>query len=74
MSENEFQSYMNGTVTSVSAWESALVACEGMHQLCEHLSLIKTLGKRTDTIRTGTNALKDDLQKLKVKKKSNDIR
>lgn len=66
MSESEYQSYMNGTVTTVSAWESALVACEGMHQLCEHLSLIKTLGERTNAIRTGTNLLTDDLQKLKV--------
>lgn len=66
MSENEFQSYMNGTMTTVSAWESALVACEGMHQLCEHLTLLKTLADRTDSIRNGTRSLKEDLEKLKV--------
>lgn len=66
MSENEFQNYMTGKVTAVSAWESALVACEGMHQLCEHLTLLKTLSERNESIRNGTDTLKEDLQKFKV--------
>lgn len=66
MTENEFQSYMNGSVTTVSAWESALVACEGMHQLCEHLTLLKTLADRNESVITGTKTLKDDLDKFKV--------
>lgn len=29
MPEQEFQAYMSGEMTTVSAWDSALVACEG---------------------------------------------
>lgn len=66
MPRQEFESYMSGEVTSVSAWESALVACEGMHQLCEHLSLLKGLSERTDIVKSGTQKLKEDIEKLKV--------
>lgn len=66
MPEQEFESYMSGEVTCVSAWESALVACEGMHQLCEHLSLLKGLSERTQVVRSGTQKLKEDMEKLKV--------
>lgn len=62
----EFESYMSGEVTCVSAWDSALVACEGMHQLCEHLSLLKGLSERTDLVKTGTQKLREDMEKLKV--------
>lgn len=65
MSEQEFQSYMSGAITSVSAWESALVACESMHQLCEHISTLKSLSERTTTVRTGTAQLKQDILNFK---------
>lgn len=61
MSEQEFQAYMSGAITSVSAWESALVACESMHQLCEHISTLKSLSERTAAVRSGTAQLKDDI-------------
>lgn len=66
MPEEEFQSYMNGDITSVSAWESALVACEGMHQLCEHLARLKGLSERTQTLQDGTVDLKEEMNKFKV--------
>lgn len=66
MAQQEFESYMSGEITCVSAWESALVACEGMHQLCEHLSLLKGLSERTDIVRSGTDKLREDMEKLKV--------
>ncbi|KAJ8960063.1 hypothetical protein NQ318_009505 [Aromia moschata] len=65
MPEQEFQSYMSGEVTCVSAWESALVACEGMHQLCEHLALLKGLLERTAVVQDGTQKLREDMEKLK---------
>lgn len=65
MPEQEFQAYMSGEMTTVSAWESALVACEGMHQLCEHLALLKDLKDRSNNVRIGTQKLREDMQKLK---------
>lgn len=65
MSQQEFEAYMNGEITSVSAWESALVACEGMHQLCEHLSLLKDLSTRTTSVQDNTKKLTDDILKFK---------
>ncbi|KAL3268512.1 hypothetical protein HHI36_007623 [Cryptolaemus montrouzieri] len=65
MSEEEFDAYMSGQITCVSAWESALVACEGMHQLCEHLSLLKDLSQRTNVVIEGTKVLKDDIESFK---------
>lgn len=66
MSQQEFDGYMTGAVTSVSAWESALVACESMHQLCEHLSILKGLSERTANVRKGTAELQEDILKFKV--------
>lgn len=65
MSEQEFQAYMSGAITSVSAWESALVACESMHQLCEHISTLKSLSERTATVRKTTAQLKDEIANFK---------
>lgn len=66
MSEQEFQSYMSGAVTSVSAWESALVACESMHQLCEHINILKGLTERTEMVKKGTSELREDIMKFTV--------
>ncbi|CAG9859339.1 unnamed protein product [Phyllotreta striolata] len=65
MPEQEFEAYMSGEVTCVSAWESALVACEGMHQLREHLALLKGLSERTQIVQNTTKSLWEDMQKLK---------
>ncbi|KAG5866099.1 hypothetical protein JTB14_015932 [Gonioctena quinquepunctata] len=65
MPVQEFESYMSGEVACVSAWESALVACEGMHQLCEHLSLLKGLSGRTETVQDSTLKLREDMERLK---------
>ncbi|XP_028127922.1 rab5 GDP/GTP exchange factor isoform X1 [Diabrotica virgifera virgifera] len=65
MPQQEFEAYMSGELTGVSAWESALVACEGMHQLCEHLSLLKGLSERTTTVQNTTQKLREDMQRLK---------
>lgn len=65
MSEQEFQAYMTGAITSVSAWESALVACESMHQLCEHIGTLKALTERTVAVRQGTAQLKQEILQFK---------
>lgn len=66
MPEEEFQAYMSGKVTTVSAWDSALVACEGMHQLCEHLALLKDLKERNLTIQEEKKKLMEDMDNLKA--------
>lgn len=66
MAQQEFEAYMNGEIASVSAWESALVACEGMHQLREHLSLLKDLSDRTRTVQDSTAILAQDIVHFKV--------
>lgn len=58
---------MSGAVASVSAWESALVACESMHQLCEHIGILKGLSERTTAVRKGTTELQEEIQKFKVR-------
>lgn len=70
MSQQEFEAYMSGAVTSVSAWESALVACESMHQLNEHLSILKSLSERTTDVTKGTEKLREDILKFKVSMES----
>lgn len=66
MAQQEFEAYMNGEITSVSAWESALVACEGMHQLREHLSLLKNLSDRTKSVQENTKILGQDIIRFQV--------
>ncbi|XP_044754074.1 rab5 GDP/GTP exchange factor isoform X2 [Coccinella septempunctata] len=66
MPEQEFESYMSGEITCISAWESALVACEGMHQLREHLNIIKDLSVRTSAVQESTKALRDEIENFKV--------
>ncbi|CAG9759671.1 unnamed protein product [Ceutorhynchus assimilis] len=65
MPEQDFHAYMSGEVTTVSAWDSALVACEGMHQLCEHLALLKMLKERNIAIQDEKQELMEDMKKLK---------
>ncbi|XP_030749753.1 rab5 GDP/GTP exchange factor isoform X2 [Sitophilus oryzae] len=65
MPEQEFQAYMSGDVTTVSAWESALVACEGMHQLCEHLALLKNLKERNSSIQEEKKRLAEEMKNIK---------
>lgn len=66
MAEEEFKAYMTGVITPVSAWESALVACENMHQLCEHLALLKGLSERTSAVQSATDDLRENIHKFKV--------
>lgn len=66
MTEEEFSDCMSGKVTVVSAWESALVACESMHQLCEHLKLLNTLMERNDTVTEEAKTLNTRVDKFQV--------
>ncbi|XP_060529314.1 rab5 GDP/GTP exchange factor isoform X2 [Cylas formicarius] len=65
MPEQEFDAYMSGKVTTISAWESALVACEGMHQLCEHLALLNNLKERNNLVQEEKRKLMDEMKSLK---------
>lgn len=66
MSSDEFNKYMTGQILTINAWESALVACEGMHQLREHLATLKLISDRTNTIQEGSKSLRDDIEKFKA--------
>lgn len=66
MTEEEFSGYMSGTITTVSPWESALVACESMHQLCEHLEQLTGLNDRNKIVQDETKKLRDEMDKFKV--------
>ncbi|XP_045473794.1 rab5 GDP/GTP exchange factor isoform X2 [Harmonia axyridis] len=66
MPEEEFESYMSGEITCISAWESALVACEGMHQLREHLGILRDLTVRTSAVGDSTRAMREEIEKFKV--------
>lgn len=65
MSEEEFAGYMSGAITAVSAWDSALVACESMHQLCEHLEQLKHLNDRNTVVFDKTKELKEEMERFK---------
>ncbi|VVC32083.1 Hypothetical protein CINCED_3A009993 [Cinara cedri] len=45
MNTEEFEQYMSGTLVS-DTWDSALIICEGMHQMCEQLALLADLKRR----------------------------
>ncbi|GLG94996.1 Rab5 GDP/GTP exchange factor [Gryllus bimaculatus] len=62
---DEFQQYMSGKVVPPNTWESALMMCEGMHLMYEHLAILDDLRKRHVCLIQGTAALKDDISKFK---------
>ncbi|XP_017779168.1 PREDICTED: rab5 GDP/GTP exchange factor [Nicrophorus vespilloides] len=70
MNSEQFTSYMSGDSNVISTWESALFACEGMHQLTQHLSLMKDLTERTATIKSRAEELREKMQSLKDEIKS----
>ncbi|XP_050541231.1 rab5 GDP/GTP exchange factor isoform X2 [Daktulosphaira vitifoliae] len=55
MNTEEFEQYMKGILVS-DTWDSALIICEGMHQMCEQLALLEDLKRRN--IRIVEDALK----------------
>lgn len=68
MPDDEFESYMSGERAPTSAWDSALAACEGMHQICENLKVLEQLNTRNQKITNECTDLKDQITQLQVSK------
>nr|XP_018916827.1 PREDICTED: rab5 GDP/GTP exchange factor [Bemisia tabaci] len=58
MDETEFEQYMSGNIAPTSTWECALVMCEGLHLINEHLAVLADLKNRH-------NVFMDDVAKFK---------
>ncbi|XP_067008743.2 rab5 GDP/GTP exchange factor [Anabrus simplex] len=65
MPMDEFEQYMSGKVVPPNTWESALMMCEGMHLMYEHLAVLDDLRKRHSCLMQGTTALKEEISKFK---------
>lgn len=65
MPPEEFDGFMSGKISSVSAWESALIACEGIRQLSQHLESLDELKQRTNNIQESTVDLKREMETFK---------
>uniref|UniRef100_A0A2M4ADH7 Putative vacuolar assembly/sorting protein vps9 n=1 Tax=Anopheles triannulatus TaxID=58253 RepID=A0A2M4ADH7_9DIPT len=51
LTQSEFDSLMTGENEGTSAWESALIACESLHQISENMKIMKSLGTKDDELR-----------------------
>ncbi|XP_050095138.1 rab5 GDP/GTP exchange factor [Anopheles aquasalis] len=50
LTQSEFDSLMSGENEGTSAWESALIACESLHQISENMKTMKSLGTKNDEL------------------------
>ncbi|XP_025194622.1 rab5 GDP/GTP exchange factor [Melanaphis sacchari] len=64
MNTEEFEQYMNGTLVS-DTWDSALIICEGMHQMFEQLALLADLKRRNIMIVDDALKLKNEMSNFK---------
>ncbi|XP_025422361.1 rab5 GDP/GTP exchange factor [Sipha flava] len=64
MNTEEFEQYMNGTLVS-DTWDSALIICEGMHQMFEQLALLADLKRRNLLIVEDAIKLKKEMSNFK---------
>lgn len=62
---DEFEQYMSGEVVPPSTWESALMMCEGMHLMYEHLATLDDLRSRHRILVQNSASLKDEMLKFK---------
>ncbi|KAJ9597795.1 hypothetical protein L9F63_011403, partial [Diploptera punctata] len=61
----EFEQYMSGEVVPPSTWESALMMCEGMHLMYEHLATLDDLRNRHRLLMQNSTSLKEEMLKFK---------
>ncbi|KAI5697317.1 hypothetical protein M8J75_008546 [Diaphorina citri] len=66
MDPGDFEQYMNGSLAPTSTWESAMVMCEGMHSMYEHLSTLADLAARQAAVLAGTKQLRSDLESFRT--------
>ncbi|XP_058063671.1 rab5 GDP/GTP exchange factor [Anopheles bellator] len=61
LTQQEFDSLMAGENEGTSAWESALIACESLHQISENMKVMKTLDTKNDELYKGIVALGEEI-------------
>uniref|UniRef100_A0A182QZG9 Rab5 GDP/GTP exchange factor n=1 Tax=Anopheles farauti TaxID=69004 RepID=A0A182QZG9_9DIPT len=61
LTQAEFDSFMSGEHEGTSAWESALIACESLHQISENMKAMKTLATKTDELYDGIASLNEEI-------------
>lgn len=66
MSKDEFDSLMSGERTFNSPWESALLACEGLHLISENIKKMETLKKKNQNVLSGIETLNKELKQFYV--------
>lgn len=58
---------MSGDKAFSTPWESALLACEGLHLISENMKRMESLKKRNTSIATGIDNFRKDLEEFQVK-------
>uniref|UniRef100_A0A182IZ92 Rab5 GDP/GTP exchange factor n=1 Tax=Anopheles atroparvus TaxID=41427 RepID=A0A182IZ92_ANOAO len=61
LTQAEFDSFMSGENEGTSAWESALIACESLHQISENMKVMKTLSTKNEELFTGIVSLNEEI-------------
>ncbi|XP_017473438.1 PREDICTED: rab5 GDP/GTP exchange factor isoform X1 [Rhagoletis zephyria] len=64
ISEEEFDSLMSGDKAFSTPWESALLACEGLHLISENMKRMESLKKRNSSIAAGIENFRRDLEEF----------
>lgn len=62
--EEEFELLMSGDKAFSTPWESALLACEGLHLISENMKRMESLKKRNTSIATGIDNFRKDLEEF----------
>uniref|UniRef100_A0A182KCQ3 Rab5 GDP/GTP exchange factor n=1 Tax=Anopheles christyi TaxID=43041 RepID=A0A182KCQ3_9DIPT len=61
LTQAEFDSFMSGEHEGTSAWESALIACESLHQISENMKVMKTIASKKEVLYNGIITLNDEI-------------
>ncbi|KFB50752.1 AGAP005551-PA-like protein [Anopheles sinensis] len=61
LTQAEFDSFMSGENEGTSAWESALIACESLHQISENMKVMKTVSTKNEELYTSIVALDEEI-------------
>ncbi|XP_050073895.1 rab5 GDP/GTP exchange factor [Anopheles maculipalpis] len=61
LTQAEFDSFMSGEHEGTSAWESALIACESLHQISENMKVMKTIASKKDELYNGIITLNEEI-------------
>uniref|UniRef100_A0A182PWA1 Rab5 GDP/GTP exchange factor n=1 Tax=Anopheles epiroticus TaxID=199890 RepID=A0A182PWA1_9DIPT len=61
LTQAEFDSFMSGEHEGTSAWESALIACESLHQISENMKVMKTIAAKREVLYNGIISLNEEI-------------